>query len=400
MTRRRLLIARAAGLAALAIPALAFAQVLPGDVILDMRLRYEFVAQDGVAEDANALTLRTRFGYETPAWRGFKLLAEGENVTALVDDYNSSTNGQTLYPLVTDPEDTELNRAQISWAGKRGEAVAGRQRIILGNARFVGNAGFRQNEQTFDAAKAALKPTKDLVLTYAYLDRVHRIFGDDHPQGEWDADAHLFQADQKTPAGLLTGYGYLLEFKTAPTQSSQTLGARFAGVHPLRTGLAVTYELEYARQSDYENSPTDFELDYVALSAGLKGTTRWASVGLERLEGDGRRGFSTPLATLHAFQGWADVFLTTPPDGVRDLNIRAGATLKLGPRATPVRFAAAVHDFTDDDGSRRFGRELDLLTAAPLTKALSAEVKAAFFDGARPGFPDRTKVWVGLEYRY
>jgi hypothetical protein len=365
-----------------------------------MRLRYEGVDQDGFGPDAQALTLRTRFGYETPAWKRFKVLVEGENVTALVDDYNSSTNGKTRYPLVTDPEDTELNRAQVSWTGAQGDVVVGRQRLILGGARFVGNVGFRQNEQTFDAAKAAFRPTQGLTLTYAYLDRAHRIFGDDHPQGEWDLDAHLIQAEQKTPAGLLTGYGYLLDIETAPTQSSATWGARFAGLQPMGTGLTLTYELEYARQTDYGNSPTDFELEYVALGAGLKGTTRWASVGLERLGGDGRRGFSTPLATLHAFQGWADVFLATPADGVRDLNLKAGTTLKVGPHETPVRFMAAAHHFTDEDGSRRYGRELDLLVAAPLGKQLTAEVKAAFFDGARAPFADRSKLWVTLELKY
>ena len=398
MTDLRL--ASAALLAAVAAPSLALAQSPPGDIILDMRLRSESVSQDGLPEDAQALTLRTRFGYETPAWRGFKALVEGENVTALVDDYNSTTNGKVRYPVVADPEDTELNRAQISWTGAKADAVVGRQRLILGNARFVGNVGFRQNEQTFDAVKTAFRPTKELALTYAYVDRVHRVFGDDSPQGEWDSDSHLVQADLKTAAGQLTGYGYLMAFENAPAQSNATWGVRLTAARAVRPGLSVTYEAEYARQTEHRNNPADFELDYVALSAGLKAAAPWASVGYERLEGNGSRGFATPLATLHAFQGWADVFLTTPPAGVRDLNLRAGTTLKLGPKALPVRLQAAVHDFAEDDGSDRYGRELDLLAAAPVTKALTAEVKAAFFDGDRPGFADRSKVWVTLEFKY
>ena len=376
------------------------AEDIPGKVILEMRLRSETVDQDGFSKDAQALTLRTRLGYETPSWKGFKLLVEGENVTALNGDYNSSTNGKVVYPLVTDPEDTELNRAQVSWTGAQGDAVVGRQRLILGNARFVGNVGFRQNEQTFDAAKATFRPTKDLAFTYAYIDRVHRIFGDDHPQGEWDSDSHLLQADLKTGAGQLTGYGHLLDLETAPAQSSATWGARFAGSRPLGDGLSLTYEVEAARQTDYGAARTDFELGYVAIAAGLKGKTRWVALGAERLDGDGRRGFGTPLATLHAFQGWADVFLTTPAAGVRDLNLRAGATLPLETPAGPLRIQAAAHEFTDDDGSMRYGRELDLLVAAPLSKMVSAELKAAVFDGARPAFADRTKVWLTLEFRY
>ena len=33
-------------------------------------------------------------------------------------------------------------------------------------------------------------------------------------------------------------------------------------------------------------------------------------------------GFNTPLATLHAFNGWADRFLTTPVKGLADTNIK------------------------------------------------------------------------------
>lgn len=389
------------GLGMMAAPALAnAAEPLPGDVILDARLRYESVSQDGFAKDAQALTLRTRLGYETPVWHGFKALAELENVTALNSQYNSTTNRKTRFPVVSDPEVTELNRAQVSWSGQQADAVIGRQRFIVGNARFVGNAGFRQNEQTFDAAKIVARPMKELSVTYAYIDRVHRVFGRHSAQGNWDSDSHVIQADLKSPAGVVSGYGYLLEFDNVPTQSSETWGARLAGSRPLRPGLALTYEAETARQTDYRNSPTNFDLGYLDLGIGLKGPASWATVGYERLDGDGRRGFQTPLATLFAYQGWADVFLATPPAGVRDLNVRAGTTLKLGAKGTPVKLQAAMHDFTDDDGSRRYGRELDLLASIPINKLLSAEVRAAVFDGARPVFADRHKVWLTLEAKY
>lgn len=400
MSRLGLLSAVSGLLLALASPGLAAAQDMPGKVILEARLRSESVDQDGFASDAHAVTLRTRFGYETPAWSGFKALVEGENVVALDAAYNSTTNGKVRYPVVGDPEVTELNRAQVSWTGKAGEAVVGRQRLVLGNVRFVGNAGFRQNEQTFDAAKATYRPTKDLALTYAYIDKVHRVFGHHSAQGAWDSDSHLFQADLKTPAGLLTGYGYLLEFDNAAAQSNATWGARFAGARKLQGDVSLTYEAEYAHQSDYRNSPTDFDLAYLDLGVGLKRPAQWVTVGYERLDGNGRRGFQTPLATLFAYQGWADVFLTTPPGGVRDLNLRAGATVKVGPKQTPLKLQAAAHEFTDDDGSRRYGREFDLLAAVPLGKQLSAEARVAVFDGARPGFADRRKVWLTLEAKY
>lgn len=391
----RRLLATAAACALL--PAAARAEA-PGHLILEARLRYEGVEQDGLAKDAQALTLRTRLGYETAAWRGFRALVEGENVTALTDDYNSTTNRRTAYPVVSDPEASELNRAQVSWTGETAGAVLGRQRIILGNARFVGNVGFRQNEQTFDALRVDLQPTKDIALTYAYVDKVLRVFGPDSPQGDWDSRSHLMQLQARTPAGQLSLYGQLLDLPDAPAQSSATFGARLAGQRLLRGDLSATYEAEYARQNDHAGNPAEFEVDYIALGAGLKTPQRAASLGYERLDGDGRRGFQTPLATLHAFQGWADVFLTTPASGVRDLNLRASGVVTLAGK--PVKLAAAVHDFADADGGADYGRELDAAVSVPLAKSLSAELKAARFDGEATAFPDRTKVWVTLEFKH
>jgi hypothetical protein len=369
-------------------------------LILESRLRYEGVDQTDLAKDAVALTLRTRLGLQTPVWQGFQGLVEGENVLAFEDRYNSTINGKTNLPVVADPETTELNRLQLSWTGDKAAAVVGRQRIIFPSARFVGNVGFRQNEQTFDAVRLDLKPARHLSVTYAYVDRVRRVFGDDSPQGEWRSDSHLAQADWKQPWGQLSAHGEWLDFANAPTQSSATLGLRVEIQKPLSAdGLKGTLEAAYARQEDHAANPLDFEVDYAAASVGLRKADTWGSLGVERLDGNGRRGFSTPLATLHAFQGWADVFLVTPAEGVQDLNLKAGATVRTQ-ALPPIQLAAAAHRFTLPDGGDLYGTEVDLLAAAPLGRRLTLETKVAWFDGDRPGYADRTKVWVSLDYRY
>jgi hypothetical protein len=381
---------------ALAAPAAGHAESL-AKLLLESRLRYETVDQDGFAQDAVAVTLRTRLGLETKTWRGWSALVEGEAVTALEEDYNSTTNGRLAYPVVADPEATELNRAQLAWKGEGGGVTLGRQRIILGDARFVGSVGFRQNEQTFDAVRVDLRPSEKVSVSYAYVDRVQRVFGPDSAQGAWDSRSHLAQMEAKTPAGLLTLHGQLLDLPDAPAMSSATFGARLAGKRPLGEGRALTYHAAYARQTDYADAPRNFDLDYAALGAGVETPAVWASAGVERLDGDGRRGFQTPLATLHAFQGWADVFLTTPPNGIRDLHLKAGGALDVGGRK--LRLAIAAHDFADADGGADYGRELDAAVVAPINKHWSAELKAARFDGAGAAWPDRTKVWLTLEFK-
>ena len=139
------------------------------------------------------------------------------------------------------------------------------------------------------------------------------------------------------------------------------------------------------------------DLDYLALAAGLKKDSAYATFGLERMDGDGVRGFGTPLATLHAYQGWADVFLATPARGVRDINLRAGATVPLGSKK--LKLAVAAHDFTDADGGLDYGSEFDASASLPLTPQLSLEVKAARFEGDTPAFADRSKIWVTLELK-
>ena len=63
----------------------------------------------------------------------------------------------------------------------------------------------------------------------------------------------------------------------------------------------------------------------VQLSDRMRG---WMGDGRERWHRpDGQ--LQTPLATLHAFNGWADMFLTTPANGLQDLYFRASYTLPM-----------------------------------------------------------------------
>lgn len=371
-----------------------------GDILFDSRLRYEDVGQDGL-DDATALTLRARLGWQSPVYSGFRLLVEGEAVTALVDDYNDTIHGPAHRAVVGDPEALELNRLQVAWIGLPDtEVVLGRQRIVLGAARFVGNVGFRQNEQTFDAVKVTTKAFEPLTVTWAWIDKVHRVFGDDSPVGEWRSDSHLINIEAPTPVGRLTTYGYLLDFADAPAQSSATWGARLEGSRPLSPEWSALFALEYARQSEYGANPARFDLDYGQISAGLKRGPVTGTLALERLDGDGVQAFQTPLATLHAFQGWADVFLTTPPNGLRDVSATISYTVARPPLGRSAVLTAAWRDFQDADASVRYGRELDVSARLTLDARWALEVKAAHFDGSQVAFADRDKVWAAVDYRF
>ena len=300
-----------------------------------------------------------------------------------------------------DPEAFELNRLQVSWSGAQGRrAVLGRQRIVLNNARFIGNVGFRQNEQTFDALRLETRPFEHAAFTYAYIDNVRRIFGDDSPQGEWNSDSHVLQADVDLPIGRANIYGLWLDFDSdAPAQSNQTYGVRWSNEWTLGA-WRPRLTLEAAAQSDYGSNAANFDLGYQHAELSVRRDHWTVAVAGERLEGNDVRGFTTPLATLHAFQGWADVFLTTPVDGVRDLNASVSYQTQPWRGGQPVTFTVRAHDFTDDSGGLDFGSEVDASVRFALTEHVSVEAKAASFEGEDPRFADRTKLWFALEYRY
>ncbi|VXB85889.1 conserved exported hypothetical protein [Pseudomonas sp. 8AS] len=381
-----------------------------GKPILDARYRYEHVDQDNALKHANAQTLRTRLGFQSGKWYGLSALVEADNVSRIGDAaYNDTRNGQTEYSAVPDPDGSEINQALLRYDHQYGSAVLGRQRINLDNQRFVGGVAWRQNEQTYDGALAQLKPLDGLTLTYAYIDQVNTIFGPDN--GRYDSAAnpanieghsHLINAQYVfMPELTATAYSYLLDLDNlaiTPTGAEGALSSQTTGLRLNGAIQGFSYVLEYAQQQDYDSNPQELDSDYYLAELGytLKGVALKA--GYEVLGGDegpGNRAFQTPLATKHAFQGWADQFLITPADGVEDAY--AGVTVPL----LGGSLQAWYHDFRAEQGSSQYGEEIDLSYAHPIpgVKGLVGLVKYASYD-ADDFAVDADKAWLQLQYSY
>jgi hypothetical protein len=383
-------------------------------LIVDLRLRAETVDQDGLAEDAHATTLRLRAGFETGKAWSTALLVEGEGVVPLQDDYRPDpmVPEMTAYPVVADGESYEVNRFQLTNTALPGTTVTlGRQRIALDDQRFVGPVGWRQNEQTFDALRVVNRSIKNLVLDATYFNQVNRLFGEDSPQGDYEGDSALLNASYQTPFGKVTGFGYLLDFDAiagvpaALTDSTATIGLRFAGERPVGK-VKVAYAASYATQTDYGDNPYDFDLGYVA--AEITATVRQFSIGAgtEVLEGavvqtaptPVTKGFTTPLATLHKFQGWADKFLTTPGNGIEDRYASFGATFKAVGVLETLALFASFHDYRAERIEADFGDEWNLSLAAK-HKRVNAMLKFADYrQGELPAARDTRKLWAQVEF--
>ena len=289
-----------------------------------------------------------------------------------------------------------MNRAQLTWTpNKLFTATVGRQRVNLDDQRFIGSVNWRQDEQTLDAVRGDFAYGK-LKATYLYIGKVNRIYAQ---ALDWDSDSHALTAAYDFGAPLkLEGFFYALDFKQAPSSSTKTVGVRATGALKF-DAVKLAYAGSYAHQTDYRNNPGDFGLDYWMGEGAATYGAFTVKVNYESLAGDGKRGFATPLATLHAFQGWADVFLTTPTRGIDDINLSLSVKppVKL-PHLTNVELFLRHHDFSYQQGGGSLGTEWDAQVSASFTRQLTGLFKYADYDGVA-GFPSRRKVWLGLEFK-
>ncbi|MGE0773978.1 MAG: alginate export family protein [Sphingomonadaceae bacterium] len=369
---------------------------------LDARVRFETVDQDNAVADAEALTVRLRPGISLGSG-GFSLLVEGEGTFGIVNHYNdtNAANGVEPYSVVADPESIELNRAQLQYKSKAVTLTAGRQRINIDDQRFVGSVGWRQNEQTFDAVsgEGVLGPVL-LSGTYAWSQRT--IFGNDAgPRHAFSGDYIFLGAGAGVGPLKMKGFAYLLDFdakEPIALTSTQTYGVRATTGFKIGEKISLDLAASYARQSDYKANPFSYSADYLAAEVGVGFSGFTLTGGYEKLGADNGRAFQTPMATMHKFNGWADLFLTTPNAGLED--IYGGVSVKLPEvKALPGLTAALIyHDFGSDVGGADYGSEWDAQIGFKLF-GTGILLKYADYDADTFGV-DTRKIWVQLGWTY
>jgi Alginate export len=384
----------------------AYADAIRFKPIADARLRYEGVDQVGIARDAEAVTMRVRSGFELKK-SDFAFLAEAEATLAISENYNSGLNGRTAFGVVADPQNIELNRLQIQYTGLPKTVVTlGRQRINLDDQRFVGSVAWRQNEQTFDAARIEWSGIKNVKadVTYAWSNRtIWGIDGTGARQPAVDGDNVFANLSYKHKFGMLTAFAYLVDQDEAIVSgfrlSSQTFGARYAGAYPLSKAIKLIVLASYAKQSDYHRNPNDYSADYLAGELGIEAKGFKVLGGYEKLGSDtgiALTSFQTPLATLHKFNGWADKFLTTPANGLQDIYGTVGYTKPKALGLDSIALTATYHDFKSDRLNQHYGDEINLQLIAKV-KRYTFLIKYADYNAASFA-TDTKKLWASVEW--
>lgn len=398
--------------------------IAAGKILFGVRARYEFVDQKRTAtlrQTGEAFTARTQLGWETGDWNGLRGLIEFEDVRQIGPEHfainvpgaaTPPLNGaiKAQYPIINDPDVTELNRLQLSWTPNAAfQATLGRQRLAQDDQRFIGDVAWRQDQQTFDAIRFDVASGR-FKLFYAYVTHVNRILGE---LRDWDSDSHLAQLTWSPAEQLrLQGFVYALDFGNSAPNSSITKGIKASG----KTWLGLyqlAYNATYATQGEYNGNTAPYKLDYWGGDLAATFDIYTAKVSYESLEGNGTRGFTTPLATTHAFQGWSDAFVQPLGgnkgfvDGLKDFNV----SLNVKPRwrwtyLFNMDVLVRYHDFNDQRTGANLGREFNAQVGAAINPKLSAAIKYADFErqtrvpvGTATPPPSRTKIWFTLEYK-
>lgn len=388
--------------------------VTQGTSMSSFRLRNETVRQDGKAEQANALTLRSLLGWQTAPLHGLSVGAQLINVGKLDDGYDDralgvAQPGRGDYPVIADPDFTSINQLYVDWTGLKDTRLRlGRQSVKLDNVRFVGNVEFRQVMQVFDGVSIENKGLLPRTTLFAaHFDKLTQI-----STARQDTDITLLNARHAlSPTENLVGYAYLVGWDAASLQasSSRTVGARLDGTRPVGKDVKLLYTAEYAKQDPYKQGAANIDSHYARLGGGAQVGKWFARIDRELLSSNGgQSAFQTPLGTNHLFQGWVDKFLVTPKEGLKDTFVTAGTKLGKVTLATEYHWLDADVPFVSGAGTAtRYGTEWNVSASYPFSKQLLGRVEAGSFrEGAQytatasSRVRDTDKLWVTLLYTF
>ncbi|HEX5789633.1 MAG TPA: alginate export family protein, partial [Luteolibacter sp.] len=373
--------------------------------LVDIRARYEYADIDAF-DVSQAFTTRERIGFKTTAWNGLSLLIEGEFTQALMDDYDGGAKQANPVDAansgIFDPETNELNQAYLQYEGMGNVVRFGRQRIIYDNAAFIGNVGWRQNEQTYDGVSLTNKSIPGLTLNAAWIGQVNRIFGSDSDDvltptysnvQDIQSQIQLVNLSYTGIKGWTLGsYAYIMNFENYSAWDNNTFGASAK-----TTVGGVTLYGELAWQ-DKASTTGEEEACYYHATASRdvvpgKAACGNVIVGVEHLDA----GFKTPLATVHAFNGFADVTdkarINGSHNGLTDVYVGHTVPVFYG-----MKWSNTLHAMGDNEISTGYGWEIDSVLTKKFDDHFTALAKLAWFESEGDAYAGATTLADALRF--
>lgn len=379
-------------------------------VDVGFRPRVAYVESDN---DARAASVLLRLRASSDWTESFSSLLEMDYVALGWEDEFSNGEHFNGNPVIPDVEGFDLNQILLRYSATRSLQLAiGREAVNLGNQRFVGTNSFWQNEQTLDMAGLKFGFGSASFFSYRYVDNANRISGDDAGKtlspsdsifvqnngqrparflGDHDHQTHLLFAEfREWDYTKLQAYYYDMNIEDARVASNRTLGARYEFKGRIDSLRALAHaELALQERQDVDKGSL---IPYYNLGAGLGYRSVEVSLNVEELGENDDISFTTPLASLHDFNGWADQFLITPENGLRDYS------LQFIWRDSPWKIDARYHFFHSASNNTRYGEELDIDFSVNFGRDTALVLRYADFLASDRTYTDEQRVFLMLTH--
>ncbi|GLR72172.1 hypothetical protein [Agaribacter marinus] len=389
------------------------------DVSPTARYRYLQV-NDEQRGDATANTIKLRINAKWDSENALSAFGQFDHVYVYDEDSYNSVAVQRPTSPIPDVASTEVNQAWINYTSNNDWQVKiGRQVINLNNERHVSSVEFWQNDQSFDAFSFTYNDAIHWDISYQYISKVHRIFGDDaeltlstddsrfpditrRPSselGNHSHNTHLLNVTYNVNQFLeLSSYAHLIKNESASIFSSDTYGLRITGeVKPSTIKYGYTADIAHQRTSD--DNPWDYSGYYAFAEVSAQFNSHKFAIAHERLSEDNGFAFATSLGNNHKFLGWADVFTSyTNADGIRDSFVTYRG------RKAKLRWRLVGHHFESDTTGKTAGKEIDLEVAYRFTRKWEATLLASKYfskggiEGIKASEGDLSTWMVSLSY--
>lgn len=378
------------------------------DLSADFRPRAAYVSAD---ENGRALSALFRVNLESEWHSKIRSLIQVDHVELGWEDQFSNGVNLTNKPVIPDNSGTELNQGFVDVDVSNTLSVrAGREAINLGNERFIGTNSFWQNEQTYDGGGFRYTFASASELEYRYISNTNRIFGSDagrtlqgsesnNPSpalrparflGDHEQDSHLlFASIREWDFSQLQLYYLDIDNRDVSGLSNETVGIRYQFKGRYRSFRTEAHG-EFARQKRTEISESYLNYNTVGMTVGFGKHQLGAS--RESLGSNGDISLTTPLASLHDHNGWADQFLITPNDGLVDNRIQYFW------RKNPIKVDARYHHFQTVKNRQTLADELDIDLIYKFNKNSTLLIRFADFQSKSPNYRDEQRVFLQFNY--
>ena len=217
--------------------------ILNGKFWTDTRYRYEYVDQANLPKDARASTIRNKTGVEfrilswLPRRRRRRVRRRaGAGPFQQHDQRQDPVPGRRRCRVRRSIRPISSCITFRAWCCSAAAISSNPD-----NLRYVGSVAWRQNDQTFDGAKATITAFPSVTFLYAYIGNVNRIFSDSSPVGNIHSNVHLMHAESKELSiGKLTAYTYLMDLYDLDRFSNASYGGFLKGKQKLTPTVSTT----------------------------------------------------------------------------------------------------------------------------------------------------------------